>query len=156
MKEIKLTQGKVALVDDADYEELSKHNWCANKGRITFYAGRGVKIKGKHVTIPMHRVIMKTPKGMDTDHIDGNGLNNQRENLRICTHAENSINRGKCKSNTSGYKGVSWHGGGKKWLSKIRVKRKQINLGIFLTKEEAYKAYCEGAKKYHGEFSNVR
>lgn len=157
MKYIKLTQGKKAMVDDEDYEELSQYRWLAGKNWNTFYASRIIKLEnGKYVRLHMHRFIMNTPKGMQTDHIDHNGLNNCKENLRICTCSENAMNQSKPKNNTSGYKGVSWHKKNKKWRSKICIKGKNIYLGYFLIKQDAYKAYCEASKKYHGEYGNTK
>jgi hypothetical protein len=157
MKEIPLTKGKKALVDDSDFEELSKYKWCSAKKGNTFYAVRNTSIvNGKQHTIYMHKVIMNTQKGMDTDHRDGDGLNNQRENLRVCTRLENIRNRGRHKRNTSGYKGVSWYKSTKKWMAQICVNNKHVYLGYFKEKEEAYMVYCEAAKKYHGEFANVK
>ena len=103
----------------------------------------------------MHRVVVKTTKGMDTDHIDGDGLNNQRDNLRVCTHSQNIMNRGIQKNSTSGFKGITWNKLGRKWQSQIKVNGKYIYLGIFISKLEAYKAYCKACVKYHGEFSNL-
>lgn len=91
MKKIKLTSGKFALVDDDMFEELNKFSWCLNGG----YAIRGYSKNGKQAKLKMHRVIMNTPKGMDTDHIDNNKLNNQRNNLRVCTRSQNCMNRKK-------------------------------------------------------------
>ena len=99
MREIELTQGKTALVDDEDYEKINQWNWvCNNDGSKTsqrFYAIRrnGIKFGGKGELVSMHREIMGFPIGMDIDHIDGNTLNNQKKNLRICTRAENLRNR---------------------------------------------------------------
>ncbi|MFA5990454.1 MAG: AP2 domain-containing protein [Sphingomonas sp.] len=149
MKEIPLTKGKVALVDDDDFDELSKFKWFFSKG----YA---LKSEDRYSTeIIMHRRIMNAPDGMDTDHINHNGLDNRRENLRVCTRSENLMNRGKLKNNTSGYKGVSWNKNSKKWQTHIRVNGKKIYLGNFKDKEEAYKAYCDASIKYHGDFSKV-
>src|ERR1043165_3940616 len=86
------------------------------------------------------------------DHIDGNGLNNRRSNLRLATYAQSSMNRGRNIKNSSGYKGVDLKDG--KWRAEIQVSRKKVYLGRFSTPEEAYAAYCEAAKKYHGEFAN--
>jgi hypothetical protein len=149
MKEIPLTQGKVALVDDDMLKELAKYKWHFACG----YARRTVK--GNHIKIHMHRVIMNTPQGFDTDHINGNKLDNRKINLRICSRSENNKNVGKRKNNTSGYKGVYWDKNRNQWSSCIKVFSKTVQLGCFKEKEEAYKAYCEAAKKYHGEFSNV-
>lgn len=156
MREILLTQGKVVLVSDEDYEELNKHKWYAYKCANTFYAQRTLTIGvGKYRTVRMHSIVMKTPKRMETDHINGNGLDNRRENLRVCTRSENLMNQKRGINNTSGYKGVSWHKGTEKWQSKIAAKGKRIYLGLFKEKEEAHKAYCEASKRYHGEFGNV-
>lgn len=152
MKEIKLTQGKVALVDDASFEELNKNKWCASLGNKTFYAVRGFKKpNGKWSTKAMHRVIFEESK-LEIDHRDGNGLNNQKDNLRPCDHSTNNMNKGKLVNNTSGFKGVTWNKSIGKWQAQIKLNKKPIYLGVFPTKEEAYKAYCEAGKKYHGEF----
>lgn len=148
MKRIKLTQGKFALVDDADYEMLNKWKWCAIKSGKNFYAQR-------YHSIIMHREILQTPKGLETDHIDGNGLNNQRSNLRIATHSQNGKNRGKCNNNTSGFKGVSWNKKNKRWQANIKINGKRKYLGEFTSKELAHIAYCEACTKYHGEFANL-
>lgn len=153
MKEIKLTRGFVALVDDEDFEELSKSKWCVQPSGYTFYAmTRKPAGKYKQKTIRMHRVVMKTPDGMDTDHIDGNGLNNQKSNLRICTRSQNQFNKGKCRNNTSGYKGVSWFKPMEKWDVRITHNKKQVHIGYFDDKEDAAKAYLEASKKYHKDF----
>jgi len=154
-KSIKLTQEKVTSVDFDDFEGLNKHKWTAIRDTNTFYAARHgkVKIDGNRNLIYMHRVILNTPKEMKTDHIDGDGLNNQRKNLRICTDSQNAKNRNKQSDNTSGFKGVSWHKKSKKWRVFIGVNGKQIHLGYFLGKIEAYNVYCNACKKYHGEFS---
>jgi hypothetical protein len=156
MKYIELSQGMRVMVDNEDYKELNKYNWYAVKGLNTFYARRSLPTAtGGKGSVRMHRIIMQTPEDMDTDHIDGNGLNNQKENLRLCTRSENLMNQRRNRNNTSGYKGVNWNKRDKKWMSQIKVEGKQIHLGYFSGKEEAYKAYCEASKKYHGEFGNV-
>ena len=157
MKKIPLTQGKFALVDNSDYEELSKYKWHAHKNRNSnvFYAERNIK-KGKGQTpLQMHRSLMGLPKGKEVDHIDMDGLNNQRKNLRICTRSENMFNRPKYKSNTSGFKGVHFNKEHQKWRVFIAVNKKQIHVGYFINKEEAYKAHCFACVKYHGDFSRV-
>ena len=153
--EIPLSQGKVALVDKEDYDELSKYKWSALRHRNLYYAGRGHRDPetGKKSVIFMHRQILNTPKGMFTDHISGDGLDNRRSNLRICTHAENNRNVGKPRTNTSGYKGVVWNRG--KWVAQIWAEGKLKNLGRFESKELAYEAYCQASKKYRGEFSRL-
>lgn len=154
MKAIPLTQGKVALVDDADFAELSKFKWMAVEDTRTFYAARHSPSKTRKL-IYMHRVIMKTPEKLKTDHIDGNGLNNRRKNLRICTDAENARNRQKPNNNTSGLKCVSFYKKSKKWQAYIGVNKKQIHLGYFKTKEDALIARISACEKYHGEFKRI-
>lgn len=154
MQKIKLTQNKFALVDNEDFERLSKVKWCALKSRGKTYAGRNLKKKKGFIF--MHVEIMKTPKGMDTDHIDGDSLNNQKKNLRICTRSQNLMNRGKTKLNKSGFKGVSWSKGRDKWIAYIHINKKTKNLGRFSSKLKAYEAYCKACQKYHGEFSRIK
>jgi hypothetical protein len=154
MKEIPLTQGKVALVDDEDFEELNKYKWRARKGKNTFYAKRSTK-RPNQKTIEMHRQILGFPAGFQTDHRDGNGLNNQRSNLRICTISQNQHNTGKQKRNTSGYKGVCFHKNAKRFIALIMVNRKSTHLGYFNTAIEAALAYDAAAIKLHGEFAQL-
>lgn len=151
MKEIKLTQGKVALVDDADFEMLSQYKWHVIKqpARGCYIASTYSKIKRS--AVQMHRLIMKTPKGMDTDHINGDTLDNRRSNLRICTRSQNQMNKCRARNNTSGFKGVSRSG--KKWMAYIKINRKLKHLGVFKDKLEAHQAYIAACKKYHGEYS---
>lgn len=157
MKTIPLTQGKVALVDDEDYEALSRFKWCASRGRSgKFYATRhGSRRPGPRRSMRMHTVIACTPAGMYTDHIDGDGLNNQRSNLRICTNAENLANRGKQLSNSAGFKGVSRYLKDKNnpWQAQIQKGGRRTHLGFFSTAEAAARAYDEAALKLHGEFA---
>jgi len=162
MKKIKLGGnngiGKFALVDDKDFEMLNEHRWhCLNKG----YAIRKIRVDGKRTALLMHRLIMNTPEGMDTDHIDGNKLNNQKSNLRICTRSQNQMNRGVGKNNWLGIKGVSHHTrtiNGKTYTyitAHIGVNGKLIHLGHFPTIELASKARNAAALKYHREFGRA-
>lgn len=156
MKKIPLTQDKIAFVDSKDFLALNKYKWYAKKDRKTFYAVRkSPTVDGTRNMIYMHMVIMKTSKGKQTDHIDGNGLNNQRKNLRVCTSAENCRNSGKQVNNKSGYKGVSWFKSNKKWVAEIKVDKKRIYLGSFDDKLLAYAAYCRACIKYHGKFAKL-
>ena len=157
MKEIPLSQGMVALVDDEDFEWLNKFNWYACKCRGKFYARRKTQTsraggrKRKSTTFYMHREIIKT--ALDIDHWDGNGLNNQRQNLRPCTESQNQMNRRNNGNSTSGYKGVSWHTRTGKRRATIRIGVKQAELGFYQSKEEAAIAYNEAAARYFGEFA---
>ena len=154
MKEIKLTQGKVALVDDEDYESLNKHKWYAKIGKETFYAVRAIYGTGKQKNISMHRVIMGiTDPKIPCDHRDNDGLNNQRSNLRVCTNPENQANARKRKNTTSKYKGVSIHPLG--WQARIRFNHKKYFLGYYKTQDEAAMAYNKKAVELSKEFAKI-
>ncbi len=157
MKEIPLTQGKVALVDDSDFETLSKLKWaCSNNGNKNvdkFYASRRSLVGGKKITFYMHRVIMGHPE-LDIDHIDGNCLNNQRSNLRICTRSQNMMNQSKAHR-WDHFKGVNWHKKAKKWRAYIKKDRKSIHLGHFDFSVDAAIAYNEAATRLFGEFASL-
>lgn len=152
MKSIPLTQGKFAIVDDQDYGFLMQWKWCArhDKKSDTWYAVS--RISGNQRMVPMHRLIMNAPEGMEVDHRDNNGLHNWRGNLRICTGAQNKYNRRPQKANPTGYKGVYLFEG-KSWRAKIGFNKKQIHLGTFPTAEAAARAYDAAASKYFGEFA---
>jgi hypothetical protein len=157
MKEIQLTQGKVALVDDDMYEYLNQWKWYANKLGNNFYAVRNLRINKKYVcSILMHRLVANNNSKMHTDHLNGNSLDNRKENLRICNTSENLMNQKKAVNNKSGYKGVGKYDNNKsKFRSTISYNGKSINLGYYKTIKEAAKAYNEAAIKYHGEFANL-
>jgi len=155
MKQIPLSQGKFAVVDDEDFEILNQHKWSALKCKNKFYAKRRLTLPGgNQKTILMHRVIIGLA---DTkilcDHRDGNGLNNQKHNLRACSHSENLSNRGANSNNTSGHKGVSWNKYCKKWEAYIKKDGKKKNLGLFADIQDAARAYDAAAKIYFGEFA---
>lgn len=156
MKEIPLTRGKVALVDDADYEWLMQWKWhAAMQNANRFSAARRITAGGRRM-VYMHRVIMGAPKGLLVDHKDGDPLHNFRSNLRLATKQQNAFNCGPRSNNTSGFKGVSWERRKKRWIAQIFVKRNNTYLGMYVTKEEAAVAYEEAAKKYHGEFARTQ
>lgn len=156
MREISLTQGQKTLVDDADYEELSKYKWQARlRPTGNYYAFRAYKDKTGHLkNISMHRQILGLKSGdkRETDHRNHNTLDNSRDNIRICTHQQNNFNRVP-KVGTSGYKGVSWCGRTKKWMAKIHYNQKSIFLGRFRLEELAALAYDFAALKYFREFA---
>jgi len=150
MKEIKLRKSdRVALVDDADYEYLSQFRWYCVHEKHCYYAVSHGHIPGHPEPLRMHRVILGVNKGIMIDHIDHNGLNNQRYNLRTATHAENGRNR---KPN-QGYKYKGVGASGNKYEAKIQYNNKRMNLGTFSTEEAAALAYNDAAKKYFGEFA---
>lgn len=147
--EIPLTRGKIALVDAADFEWLNQWKWRANANSKTFYAMRSSYRKA----ILMHRLITNAPKGMDVDHIDGNSLNNQRKNLRVCSRSQNMGNTGQYCTNTTGFKGVSFVKDIGKW--KAEIGRPSTYLGCFESPEEAHLMYCMAAHSYYGNFASV-
>jgi hypothetical protein len=169
--EIELTRGKKALVDDID-NDLTQFNWSAHMAEPTlWYAYRGVynpsnkQIKGHK----MHRYILERILGRSllksefTDHINGNGLDNRRDNIRLATRGQNTANRIKCKTGrngakpTSQFKGVSWHmwKGCGRWVAHIQTDHKRIRLGYFLNEIDAAKAYDAAALKHFKEFANI-
>lgn len=158
MIEIPLTQGKVAFIDDADFQLVSQFKWCAhNKRRKTFYAVGTLPLgDNKFKNIKMHRLIMGVnDAAVWVDHIDGNGLNNTRANLRVCTREENQQNRPLNRNNKSGYKGVYLCTRSGRWIAKIMANRKQIQIGRFDTPELAHAAYLDAAARLHGDFSRT-
>jgi hypothetical protein len=159
MKLIPLTQGLFAQVDDDDYNKFIGRKWHAFKAGNTYYApSRKKDINGKYKTSYLHREIMDTPKGIQCDHIDHNGLNCQRYNLRNCTKKQNSYNmkvRGK-----TGFHGVTYVYSKHKRkpptqyiMAQITHERVHFYLGYYSTEIEAAKAYDAKAKELFGEFA---
>lgn len=158
MKRILLTQGRVALVDDADYDWLNQKRWYAHQSRHTFYATRHVRVaKNKKTSEQMHRLILglQPSDNQECDHRDGNGLNNQRVNLRICSVSQNSQSSRKREGCTSKYKGVHWDRRDRKWISQTKMKEKRIRLGCFDSEVDAARAYDAAALKHYGEFAQT-
>lgn len=155
MKEIRLTKGQIALVDDADYDFLNQWKWCALKLKKVYYATRAEGPKRKRIFILMHRQIMNTPSGLQVDHIDHNGVNNQRSNLRNCTIQQNRANR--TSFGSSQYLGVSVYKehGVKRIKAGIQKDGRSVHIGLFKTEEDAAKAYDEKAREMHGEYANL-
>lgn len=152
MKKIPLTQGKYALVDDKDFEELSKFKWYFNSG----YVVRSGYKNGKRFRLRMHRVILKAKIGEVCDHINGNALDNRCTNLRICLQSENMRNRKKNGNNTSGVKGIYWDKESNSWRAQIQVNGKKISIGRFSNLKNARVAYREVARKVHGNFARLK
>lgn len=144
---------KVVLVDDEDYDELIKFRWYVSKGKAgNFYVRRCVGQK----KIKMHRhVLGLTNPEIKGDHIDGDGLNNQRDNLRSATHLQNNFNRKPLANASSKYLGVHWHDITKKWKAEISVGNRNIYLGVYKTQYQAAFAYNYAAKSLRGEFANL-
>jgi hypothetical protein len=158
MKEIQLTQGKVALVDDEDFDYLNQWKWYAKKCSKNgiFYAVRCITINNKNFAIYMHRFILNNNDSkMHTDHRNGTTLDNRKENIRICTASQNSINKKINSRNKSGYKGISFCNRSKRFVAEICLNGKRYYLGQFIDRKEAAKAYNIGAIKFHGEFAKL-
>ena len=157
MKYIKLTHGKITLVDDENFEKLNKFNWQAYWGGWNWYAVRTVMIYGKRTTIRMHREIMNAPEGIPVDHRNGNGLFNYKENLRLCTIQQNSCNRKQPhRQNKLNVKGVHLREDLKKFIAQIQVNGKKIHLGCFNALGDADNAYRQAEEKYFGEFARTK
>lgn len=155
MAEIILTQGRVALVDDSDFEWLSQWKWHVFKGCSGHvYAARNgpPDNTGRRAHIFMHRVLVEPPAGLIVDHINGNGLDNQRANLRVADTTRNMWNRAPNRSGSSTHKGVYWHKQHSKWVAAIQVEKKRRHLGLFQSEAEAAAAYRRAAVAAHGRF----
>ena len=156
MRTISLTNGGTAFVSNCDYAYLCRWTWHCNSGGYAARDEGNSRIPASRKRYRMHLEIAKrmgmslTPQA---DHQDRNRLNNQRDNLRSAKRSEQLANRGKAKHNTSGYKGVFWHGGTQKWMAQIVVDRKAIYLGVFIKKKTAARAYNTAATKYFGNFA---
>lgn len=152
--EIELTKGYVALVSPEDVD-LAEYNWTAHKRNQYHYAARsnGITI---HSTV-LERMLGRTLTDDElVDHINGDTLNNRRDNLRLADTQKNNFNSKTRNDNTSGYKGVSYHKQANKWRARIWGDGKRIHLGSFDTPELAYEAYCNASKVYHGNFGRVK
>ncbi len=154
MKQIPLTQGKFALVDDEDFERVNQYKWYANKSHCVWYARRGKWIKGELKIFHMHRFLTDFP-GSGIDHIDGNGLNNQKVNLRLATFIQNRANADGHRNGSSQYKGVSWHKRAGKWCAQIAFKGRHLYIGTFKDEINAAKAYDKKAIQFHGKYARL-
>lgn len=139
MKQIPLSNGEFALVDDEDFDFISRWKWWKNENGYAFRSCH--KGNGKSGTVLMHRLICAPVDGLEVDHINRNKLDNRRSNLRSVTRSQNERNKSLRSDNTSGYKGVHWDKSHKKWYAGIRHDGKRIYLGRFATAEEASRAY---------------
>jgi len=146
---IPLTQGQNAIVDASDYDWLSQWNWVAHWCPHTqsFYARRNESVDGRRRTLRMHVFILGCKSGECGDHRNHDTLDNRRVNLRKCTNAQNAMNRRMPKTNSTGFKGVSWHKRTRKWRARIG----QTELGLFATKEQAAIVYNQAAIVKFGE-----
>lgn len=149
--------GYKVLIDEEDYEKVMRFSWFVdktnlNQGLIYFCHGTTSE------KMRLHRYILGCIKNdkNEVDHKNGNTLDNRKQNLRVCSHSQNSKNAKRSKNNKTGYKGVSWHKRDCCYQARIGVNMKRVHLGYYNTPEEAYAAYCEASKKYHGEYGRVK
>lgn len=148
MKQLPLKDGKVALIDDEDFEWANQWKWSLrSRGYVNRTSGKK--------TIWLHREIMKTPQGFDTDHINGDKLDNRKLNLRICTHSQNLMNQKLNSKNTSGFRGIVWKPKRKKWQVQIKKNQKIYHGGYFKNKLEAVRVYNIKVKELFGEFARL-
>jgi len=151
-KAIPVSKGVFAIVDDEDYHHLTQRKWH-------YCSGYAAKRMGRKVVM-MHRIVLNTPKGMSTDHINGDKLDNRKCNLRICTSMQNNQNKKKQKepiegSYSSTYKGVCWHKPGKIWVAYISINKIRVHLGVYKNERDAALAYNKAAQDVFGEFANI-
>lgn len=146
-----LYNGNKTMLDDEDYDKLSNYKYYENNRG---YAYRNLYENKKVKAVYLHREVINAPSGFNVDHINGNKLDNRKENLRLVTPQQNSFNLRKTQKKTSSlYKGVSWDSKRKGWLSNIRVNQKNAPLGLYKTEESAALAYNEAAKMHFGEYA---
>ena len=158
MKEIFLTQNQIALIDDDDYEMVSLFKWNAKRGSKTYYASTTVCFCGYNIMLRMHRLLLNAEENQLIDHINGNGLDNRKANLRFCTPSQNSMNRKPLtiknrKPCYSLFKGVSWRKDVNLWVAYIRANNIKKHIGYFSNEKDAAQAYNVAAKGIHGEFA---
>lgn len=154
MKNIPLTQGKIAIVDDEDYVIINQHKWFAVRSRKIYYARTWIKTDSGKILMPIHRFIMNPDKHVLIDHINGDGLDNRRCNLRICNYITNQRNR-RITIGSSRFKGVCWHKLNNKWRARIRINCHLKDLGCFDSELAAAKSYDQAAILYFGNFARI-
>jgi hypothetical protein len=158
-KEIQLTQGQVAIVDDDDFERLNQWKWQAHRDPKSkhYYAVHSFhKENGCKGKVRMHRLIMEAPKGRLVDHIESEQtLNNQRSNLRFASRSQNTCNSKIRVNNKSGFRGVHWHKSAGKYASQININGQIKTLGFFLEKADAARVRDRAVIEHFGEFARL-
>lgn len=155
MRLVQLTRGKYAIIDSEDFSAVECYKWNYSNSGYAKTAVPHPTIKGRQSYLYMHTLLMSTPKGMHVDHKDGNSLNNQRSNLRLCSHADNMRNSKIPKNNTSGYKGVGFLKRSGRWNACIYFMNKRIHIGNYTNKDDAARAYDTKATELYGEFARL-
>jgi hypothetical protein len=150
-RRIPLTQGRFACVDPEDYAALARYKWCASRQSNTFYAVRSEG--GKQLR--MHRVIMNAPDGLVVDHINHDGENNLKRNLRLCTKQQNARNQRPHKNGSSQFAGICWHKSERKWYARITDHGRQRSLGLFADERAAARARDDAAAALWGPFAHL-
>lgn len=151
MREIQLNNGAVALVDEGDYLLVSGYQWYLTPYGYAITGSR--RDDGRQTTLPMHRLIMKPTERIVVDHINGDGLDNRRCNLRLASYSQNGQNRRNQQNNKSGFKGVGWSKRNRKWQAYIQINSRQLHLGYFDNPITAALAYDRASAEHHGEFA---
>lgn len=156
MKTIPLTQGYITVVDDDVYEWAKKFNWCVmRRNQLRHVMAHGKATKGGRKTLYLHRIISGAKSGEIVDHVNGDGLDNRKSNLRICTRRQNTLNQRKHVEASSQFKGVTLRKDKNLWQAYITVSGKRKHLKYWLNEIDAAKAYDAAAKKYFGEFASL-
>lgn len=153
---VNLPGGFFVAVDESDLPNVLAYKWLVKKAPRTFYAYTKLMLLGRMTTYTMHRLIVDPPPDLVVDHINGNGLDNRRANLRACTRMQNSWNQRLSSRNTSGYKGVSWNAQHQRWAARLYANKTLVLDEYFDSAETAYKAYCAAAKEHFGEFARLQ
>jgi hypothetical protein len=149
---ISVHPGMKVLIDAADADLVASYCWYAFRVRRVWY----VASDDKGYRIYLHRLLMNAPEGMEVDHINGDGLDNRRCNLRVCTHEQNLANqRHQLRATYSPYKGVTWCKRTKRWRAQIKAHQQHVNLGTFTNERDAAIAYNRAAREAWGEYARL-